>query len=477
MKISVALFLIATIASLASLANAYIEQPFPFVASVPLFGSVHASQGSWEPNMCMMADGTLVVAADVVGVPNCGLNNIMISSSGMDGVSWTAARDVVSCALPGDTRSPVFATSALGMIYGTWISMATVWYSWSTDDGFSWAPVQRLSTVGVANRSWISVSSNTQHVYVVWSEDGALYATASTNGTVFSMPKQIHAECNKQAQFRVGGGGVLNDGSVVFIEVGLVDTGVAGCAAPAGGALIRTSRSADAGMTWQTYNVDEMNSCGQICPEWAQCTTSDYLSQSAALAMDASDNVYALYTGARNTETYCRVWFAVSGNSTQGTSWNTAVELSTAGPSAYHTTPIITAGATGDVRVAWMDNRTGEWNVFFRQSFDAGASWTPELLLSHNVTFPSARGSMVIDLIGQSHVVWAAGDAYHQSGVTHYARQVRPIPLTYLAVVVPLALMTLILVLLAIICWSRDAATNIKYQDIETHATVIASSE
>ena len=43
---------------------------------------------------------------------------------------------------------------------------------------------------------------------------------------------------------------------------------------------------------------------------------------------------------------------------------------------------MLAAGKAGDVRVAWMDNRTGWWNAWYRETADAGRTWSAEVRLS-----------------------------------------------------------------------------------------------
>ena len=60
--------------------------------------------------------------------------------------------------------------------------------------------------------------------------------------------------------------------------------------------------------------------------------------------------------------------------------------MSTAVPGIEHSFPAITPGPTpGDIRIAWMDMRTGDWNVFDRRSTDGGRHFGPEVQVSRSV--------------------------------------------------------------------------------------------
>ena len=64
--------------------------------------------------------------------------------------------------------------------------------------------------------------------------------------------------------------------------------------------------------------------------------------------------------------------------------------LLSAASGVEHAFPAIVAGASGDVRVAWMDARTTEaghtrlplWNTYLRSSTNGGATWGAEVRLS-----------------------------------------------------------------------------------------------
>jgi hypothetical protein len=98
-----------------------------------------------------------------------------------------------------------------------------------------------------------------------------------------------------------------------------------------------------------------------------------------------------------------------------------------------HCFPAITAGAAGDVRIAWMDTRRNPlWNVFYRTSSNGGASWSGETQLSgpargydyilpNGFRFPFGDYfSIAIDDLENTHVVWGAGRNYKSPGSIWY---------------------------------------------------------
>ena len=122
----------------------------------------------------------------------------------------------------------------------------------------------------------------------------------------------------------------------------------------------------------------------------------------------------------------------------RGATWSTPLDLSTAslGQYVFCGFPLVAATGVGDVRVAWMDNRTGLWNTYYRASKDGGQNRTPEVLVSTaggiNAPFHKENGflwpygvclfittttqlctqdygGLVIDDEGASHLVWGEG--------------------------------------------------------------------
>lgn len=95
--------------------------------------------------------------------------------------------------------------------------------------------------------------------------------------------------------------------------------------------------------------------------------------------------------------------------------------------------PAITAGLSGDVRIAWMDSRNNPfWNTYYRSSSDGGASWSSETRLSTYVpgysyiqpdgfSFPFGDYfEMAINNLGKTQVVWGEGLNYDTPGSIWY---------------------------------------------------------
>lgn len=195
------------------------------------------------------------------------------------------------------------------------------------------------------------------------------------------------------------------------------------------------SRSADGGRTWTTAPLD-VSSAPPECE--AQSCETGYLGAQIALASDADGALYALWNAGTANGGPERIYF--SSSTTSGASWSARVSVSTAAATVESCFPAIAAGASGDVRIAWMDARATEtghpnhslWNTYYRSSTNGGATWSVEAQLSgpargYDYVLPGGFRfpfgdyfSMAIDSQGTTHAVWGEGRNYKSPGSIWY---------------------------------------------------------
>jgi hypothetical protein len=190
-----------------------------------------------------------------------------------------------------------------------------------------------------------------------------------------------------------------------------------------------TSRSTDGGKTWVSTLMDKSATppdCAAYYCSWA------YLGAQITMASDAAGTLYALWTSGAAGKGPERVYFASS--TTAGATWSTKLDVSAAVSSVEQAFPAITAGAAGDVRIAWMDSRNHpHWNTYSRSSTNGGATWSPEARVSsyvpgysyiHRDGFGFPFGDyfeMSIDSRGQTQVVWGEGLNFESPGSIWYS--------------------------------------------------------
>lgn len=198
-------------------------------------------------------------------------------------------------------------------------------------------------------------------------------------------------------------------------------------------AQVFVSRSTDGGRTWSMTSLD-VSRAAPGCS--AQLCSAGFLASQMSLASDDAGVIYVVWNSGSVTGGAQRIYFSSSTNA--GASWSAKANISNAPFGVEHCFPVITAGAAGDVRVAWMDTRRIDsenhpvWNTFYRTSTSGGATWSAESQLSSPVRgydyilpagflFPFGNlFSMAIDNVGVTHVVWGEGRNYRSPGSIWY---------------------------------------------------------
>lgn len=194
------------------------------------------------------------------------------------------------------------------------------------------------------------------------------------------------------------------------------------------------SRSADGGRNWTTAALD-VSGAAPGCP--AQECSDAFLGSQVALTSDDAGVVYALWNSGTAAGQAERIYF--SSSTDQGDSWSGKVDVSKAAMGVEHCFPAITAGAAGDIRIAWMDTREVDsqsrplWNTFYRASTNGGATWSPETQLSgpaHGYDYILPQGflfpfgnlfSIAIDNLGNTQAAWGEGRNYKSPGSIWYS--------------------------------------------------------
>src|SRR5439155_739695 len=133
----------------------------------------------------------------------------------------------------------------------------------------------------------------------------------------------------------------------------------------------------DKGVSWTVSYVDI-----SLPPAPSSPTTCgwNYLGTGASISADRSGHLYVPYNAPITDHGPPFIWYKTSANG--GMTWSSRTMLNVDGTGAFHVFPGVEAGDAGDVRVAWMDNRTGAYNVWYRSSSDGGQTWSAEVKVS-----------------------------------------------------------------------------------------------
>ena len=108
-----------------------------------------------------------------------------------------------------------------------------------------------------------------------------------------------------------------------------------------------------------------------------------FLSAQMALRVGPDDAVYLLWNGTVGSTDFApeRIFFARSTD--HGLTYSARRQVSTAPAGVEHSFPALAVGAAaGDLRLAWMDTRSGAWQAYYRDSLDGGTHLSPTVRIS-----------------------------------------------------------------------------------------------
>jgi hypothetical protein len=389
----------------------------------------------WEPAIAADGHGHVYVLYPQYGaVPdcsNCTAPSIALIISNDNGTSWQASKAMLPFATGQFDPQIVVDPVDRQTVYASWIQnkRRDIIVARSLDFGrtwsFSWARRGRED----ADKPVLTVRGS--DVYVGFNHDERFFVAASHDaGQIFST---VQVNANAAPGSSLAGGATIDPTGNIYFGW----TAYARHEMPTRLVSVYVSRSADGGRTWSTLLLD-VSSAPPAC-EAQNCETG-FLGAQIAMASDASGALYALWNAGAANGGPERIYF--SSSTTGGASWSERTGVSNAVPGIEHAFPALAAGASGDVRIAWMDARASEpghpnrqlWNTYYRSSTNGGATWNAETRLSGPAVgydyiqpagfrFPFGDYfGLAIDSDGTTHAIWGEGRNYKSPGSIWYAR-------------------------------------------------------
>jgi len=387
----------------------------------------------WEPALAADGHGHIYILFPQYGAvsdcPACTTPTMALLVSNDNGISWEPPQPLVtSSSGQFDAQIKVDPVDRQ-TLYASWLQGEhDVIVTRSQDFGRSWyLAVAEHSPEVVVDKPVLAVRG--PNIYVSFNHDETL-AVAASHDYAQNFSSTVLNPGAGPGWSLAAGATVDPAGNVYFSWTAYPRTDI--LTRPV---EVSVSRSTDGGRNWSTAPMD-VSSAAPGCP--AQFCSAGFLASQMALASDDAGTIYALWNSGSVAGGPERIYFSSSTN--EGESWSAKVDVSQAPMGVEHCFAAITAGAAGDVRIAWMDARKVDaqnrplWNTFYRGSTNGGATWSPESQLSGPVRgydyilpngflFPFGNlFSIGIDNLSATHVVWGEGRNYKSPGSIWYTR-------------------------------------------------------
>ncbi len=390
------------------------------------------SGDDWEPSITADRYGhvyTLYKHYDVTGGQTCqGCDrHLLFQRSDDGGKTWSAPRALTPTGLKkvGPQFDPQIMVDPL--------DGRTVWVSYlqnntsliavqkSTDFGQTWSPQVIVSNPLPAGLDKDELAVRGNEIIVAYDDNFNTWSSVSLDGGKTWKVHEVFPTSNRFS-ISLSADAAIDSHGNFFVSWDSFDK--ANRNSGNGPATVWVSKSSDFGQTWSRTVID-VSGAGFPCNN---CGYS-YLSAQMALRIGSDDTIYLLWNGTVAVTNYApeRVFFSRSTD--DGRTYSPRVDISNAPRGVEHCFPAIAAGSTaGDVRIAWMDKRTGRWNVFFRSSTDGGldfgstvqvSGYVPGYPYLHPNGFDLPYGdyqSMVVDNQNNTQMAFGEGPSYAGPG-------------------------------------------------------------
>ncbi len=394
---------------------------------------MHPTADDWEPAIATdPREPWVYVAITRFGHPACRGGNcpdpaIVVQASSDGGRTFGDPVYVCECRRVQTQFDPLLeVVPATGELYAAWMNDWNIVFARSSDHGRTWsAPVPASGNVAWGDKPAMALSRDGRDVYITFNgpTGGDVYVAVSHDaGATW---QQVRVTRGDRYYFAYQGA-VLPDGRVTFAQMSETYTGPGG--ASEGPVLVHAITSADGGRTWTDVVVDSVELGVPCTSEWCY---ADYYDGHAALAADRDGDLVIAYDGATAVGGPRRVWARSSTDG--GLTWSARVPLSPRGVNAGF--PAAVGTGDDEVRLWFMDQRTGRWNVWYRRSADLGATWSDPVRISDATSgtvykdpdgFAEAYGDygeIGITSRGRTVAAWGEGVSYRGPGGVWFNRE------------------------------------------------------
>jgi hypothetical protein len=382
----------------------------------------------WEPAIAADRFGhiyALYKHYDVTGGGTCSQCDLhlLVQRSSDGGQTWTAPRAIAPVATDGQFDSQIAVDPVDGRtVWASFLENSTseIAVVKSTDFGETWSHLRIVSDRPPGlDKDTLAVRGDT--VAIAYDDNLNTFASISHDSGAHWTTHEIFPGTDHFNLPLSAGGGIDSLGNIFF---SWESWDKAHSANGDGPVTMWVTKSTDGGAHWIRTVIDVSGAP----PPCADCGFA-FLSAQMTLRIGSDDTVYLLWNGTVDQTNFAPERIFFSRSTDHGDTYAPHRQVSDAPTGVEHCFPAIaTGGADGNVRIGWMDMRTGAWNLFYRSSRDGGETWTQVHQISQFVPgydYITAKGfglpygdyfQMVVDNEGDTQIAWGESSSYAGPG-------------------------------------------------------------
>lgn len=387
------------------------------------------SGDDWEPAIAADRYGhvyALYKHYNVKGGGRCHMCNLhlLVQVSSDEGKTWSDPRSIAPIAVKGGQYDSQIAVDP--------VDGRTVWASFlqnskslidvvkSNDFGKTWsAPMTVTNRPAGLDKDELAVRGKT--IVVAYDDNFNTWISISLDGGFSWKTHEVFPTSNRFS-ISLAAGATIDSHGNIFVSWDSFDKSHRKLGN--GPATVWISKSSDNGRHW-TRTVIDVSATAPTCQNCGYA----FLSSQMALRIGSDNAIYLLWNASAGSQNYSpqRIFFSRSTNG--GRTYSPRFDISDAPMGVENCFPAIAVGTSpGDVRLGWMDTRTGAWNVFYRSSQDGGkhlsatvriSSYVPgyPYLTTNGFAFPYGDYfSMVVGENNQTQMAFGEGPSYAGPG-------------------------------------------------------------
>lgn len=383
----------------------------------------------WEPSITSDRFGHIYELNkhyDVKGGKTCqGCDlHLLVQRSNDAGRTWSAPRPIAPIFVKGGQYDPQIVVDPVDgrTVWATFLqnSRSLIVAVKSTDFGETWsAPMIVTNRPPGLDKDELAVRGN--RIIVAYDDNFNTWTSISLDGGKSWTTHEVFPT-SSQFSLSLSAGAVIDSQGNFYISWDSFDK--AHRKLGDGPSIVWVTRSSDNGQHWVRSIIDTSGAP----PPCNKCGFS-YLGSQMAIRIGSDDTIYLLWNGTAGKTNFVPQRIFFSRSTDHGKSYSPRIDISDAPSGIEHCFPALTVGQkAGDVRLGWMDTRTGAWNVFYRSSFNGGVHLSPTVRISSFVPgypyltqagFGSPYGDywqMTVDNDNNTQMAFGEGPSYQGPG-------------------------------------------------------------